>query len=59
MRISKDKIARLLRETEEPTTFFIAVGLSHVIRSKIGEGFTDIANSMRNGADRAAPENAE
>ena len=39
-------IARLLRETEEPTTFFVAVGIAHVIRSAAGEGFTDIVEQL-------------
>ncbi|MCL2409464.1 MAG: TraB/GumN family protein [Oscillospiraceae bacterium] len=39
-------IARLLRETEEPTTFFVAVGLSHVMRSLGGEEFTDIVEQL-------------
>ena len=41
-----EEIARLLRETEEPTTFFVAVGLSHIIRHKAGEGFTDIVQQL-------------
>ena len=41
-----NEIARLLQETEEPTTFFVAVGLSHVIRSGAGEGFTDIVEQL-------------
>jgi len=39
-------IAGLLRETEEPTTFFVAVGLSHVIRARGGEEFTDIVEQL-------------
>jgi hypothetical protein len=39
-------IAWLLRETEEPTTFFAAVGISHVIRSAGGEEFTDIVEQL-------------
>ena len=35
-------VARLLRNTEEPTTFFVAVGLLHVISSGAGEDFTDL-----------------
>ena len=42
-----DRIAELLRETEEPTTFFVAVGLSHIIRSWGGEEFTDIVQQLR------------
>ena len=42
-----NEIARLLRETEEPTTFFVAVGLSHIIRSWGGEGFTDIVQQLQ------------
>lgn len=41
------RIMDLLRDTDEPTTFFVAVGLSHVIRSWSGEGFTDIVAQMR------------
>jgi len=41
-----NEIARLLQETEEPTTFFVVVGLTHVIRSSIGEGFTDIVEQL-------------
>jgi uncharacterized protein YbaP (TraB family) len=29
--IFADEIARLLRETEEPTTFFVAIGMGHII----------------------------
>jgi uncharacterized protein YbaP (TraB family) len=39
-------IAGLLRETEEPTTFFIVVGLSHIVRSLAGEEFTDIVQQL-------------
>ncbi|MCL2402461.1 MAG: TraB/GumN family protein [Oscillospiraceae bacterium] len=39
-------IARLLRETDEPTTFFAAVGISHVIRASGGEEFTDIVEQL-------------
>lgn len=42
-----NRIAGLLRETEEPTTFFVAVGLSHIIRSWGGEEFTDIVEQLR------------
>lgn len=42
-----NEIARLLRETQEPTTFFVAVGLSHIIRSEAGEEFTDIVEQLR------------
>jgi len=41
-----EEITRLLQETEEPTTFFIAIGLSHVIRSRIGTGFTDVVEQL-------------
>ena len=41
-----NEIARLLRETNEPTTFFVAVGLSHINRSGAGEGFTDIVEQL-------------
>ena len=41
-----NEIARLLQETDEPTTFFVAVGLSHVIRSWGGEEFTDIVEQL-------------
>jgi len=40
-------IARLLTETDEPTTFFVAVGLSHIIRSGAGEEFTDIVYELQ------------
>jgi len=41
------RIADLLRETEEPTTFFVAVGISHVIRAMDGsEGLTDIVEQL-------------
>jgi uncharacterized protein YbaP (TraB family) len=40
------EIVRLLREAEEPTTFFVAVGLAHVIMSGAGEGFTDIIQQL-------------
>jgi len=42
-----NRIAELLQETEEPTTFFVAVGLSHIIRSGAGYGFTDIIEQLR------------
>lgn len=42
-----ERISELLQETEEPTTFFVAVGLSHIIRSGAGEGFTDIVQQLR------------
>jgi len=42
-----NEIARLLRETGEPTTFFVAVGASHITRSIIGEPLTDIVQEMR------------
>ena len=41
-----DEIARLLRETSDPTTFFVAVGLSHINRSGAGEEFTDIVEQL-------------
>jgi len=37
-------IANLLRTTDEPTTFFVAVGLSHVIRQ--GEYLTNIVEQL-------------
>ena len=40
------EIARLLQETEEPTTFFVVVGVSHIIRSMAGEEFTDIVEQL-------------
>ena len=41
------RIAELLRETEEPTTFFVAVGISHVVRARGGvEGLTDIVEQL-------------
>ena len=42
-----NEIIRMLRETEEPTIFFVAVGLSHIVRSGGGEEFTDIVQQMR------------
>lgn len=39
-------IIRLLQETKEPTTFFVAVGLSHINRSSAGEEFTDIVQQL-------------
>lgn len=42
-----DGIARLLQETEEPTTFFVVVGVSHLIRSLAGEEFTDIVAQLK------------
>ncbi|MCL2199583.1 MAG: TraB/GumN family protein [Defluviitaleaceae bacterium] len=41
-----NEILRLLRETQEPTTFFITVGVSHIIRSWAGEEFTDIVAQL-------------
>jgi len=41
-----NEIVRLLQETEEPSTFFVAVGLSHIIRSRAGEEFTDIIQQL-------------
>jgi len=35
--IFADEIERLLRETEEPTTFFITVGLAHIIGGDAGQ----------------------
>jgi len=41
------QIADLLRETEEPTTFFVAVGISHIVRAGNGvEGVTDIIEQL-------------
>ncbi|MCL2364692.1 MAG: TraB/GumN family protein [Defluviitaleaceae bacterium] len=42
-----NEIKRLLRETEEPTTFFVAVGLSHVIRSQAHHSLTDIIQQLQ------------
>ncbi|MCL1845402.1 MAG: TraB/GumN family protein [Defluviitaleaceae bacterium] len=42
-----NEIERLLRETEEPTTFFVSVGLGHIINSGAGEQFTDIVELLR------------
>lgn len=39
-------ILSLLRETEEPTTFFVTVGAYHIIRSMAGEEFTDIVEQL-------------
>ncbi|MCL2843585.1 MAG: TraB/GumN family protein [Oscillospiraceae bacterium] len=41
-----NEIARLLQETEEATTFFVVVGISHIIRSLFGEEFTDIVEQL-------------
>ena len=41
-----NEIARLLQETEEPTTFFVAVGISHIVRSIGSEEFTDIVQQL-------------
>ncbi|MCL2204803.1 MAG: TraB/GumN family protein [Defluviitaleaceae bacterium] len=41
-----NEILRLLRETQEPTTFFVTVGVSHIIRSWAGEAFTDIVAQL-------------
>jgi len=41
-----NEIARLLQETEESTTFFVVVGISHIIRSGAGEEFTDIVEQL-------------
>ena len=35
--IFADEIARLLRETEEPTTFFVTVGAAHIIGGDFGK----------------------
>ena len=41
------QIADLLRETEEPTTFFVAVGISHIVRARNGvEEVTDIIEQL-------------
>jgi len=42
-----NEIMRLLRDTEEPTTFFVAVGLSHVIRSQAHHSLTDIIQQLQ------------
>lgn len=39
-----ERIAELLRDTEEPTTFFVAVGISHVIRT--GDHLTNIVEQL-------------
>ncbi|MCL2250091.1 MAG: TraB/GumN family protein [Oscillospiraceae bacterium] len=41
-----EEIIRLLRETEEPTVFFAAMGVTHVIRSGAGEEFTDVIEQL-------------
>ena len=41
-----NEIIRLLQQTEEPTTFFVAVGLSHIIRAGAGDEFTDIVEQL-------------
>jgi len=50
-----NEIIRLLQETEEPTTFFVAVGLNHIIRSKAGEEFTDIVQQLNFAGFTAVP----
>jgi len=40
------EIIRLLQETEEPTTFFVAVGIGHIISSGAGDEFTDIVQQL-------------
>ncbi|MCL2198568.1 MAG: TraB/GumN family protein [Defluviitaleaceae bacterium] len=40
-------ILSLLQETEQPTTFFVTVGISHIMRSWAGEGFTDIVEQLK------------
>jgi uncharacterized protein YbaP (TraB family) len=40
------EIIRLLQETKNPTTFFVAVGLGHVVMSGGGEEFTDIIQQL-------------
>ena len=42
-----NEIMRLLQVTDEPTTFFVAVGLSHINRSGAGEEFTDIVQQLK------------
>jgi len=42
-----NEIMRLLRDTDEPTTFFVAVGLSHVIRSQAHHSLTDIIQQLQ------------
>jgi len=39
-----NEIARLLQDTEEPTTFFVTVGISHVMRE--GEHLTNIVEQL-------------
>jgi len=39
-----ERIAELLQDTDEPTTFFVAVGISHVIRE--GEHLTNIVEQL-------------
>ena len=42
-----NRIAELLKQTEEPTTFFVAVGISHIVRARNGaEGMTDIVEQL-------------
>ena len=50
-----NEIARLLRETSDSTTFFVAVGLTHVNRSGAGEGFTDIVEQLELAGFTAVP----
>jgi len=40
------EIARLLQETQEATTFFVVVGISHIIRGRAGAEFTDIVEQL-------------
>ena len=46
-----EAIAALLQETDAPTTFFVTVGISHVIRGGLGleeDGITNIINYLQN-----------
>ncbi|MCL2250151.1 MAG: TraB/GumN family protein [Oscillospiraceae bacterium] len=41
-----NQVIRLLQETEEPTTFFVGIGFSHIIGSGRSDEFTDIVELL-------------
>ena len=46
-----EAIENLLRETEDPTTFFVTVGVAHVVRGGTGindDGITNVINFLEN-----------
>jgi len=50
-----NEIMSLLQNTEEPITFFMAVGLAHVMGSGMGEEFTDIIQQLELAGIYATP----